>query len=101
MLTPASFLKKDFSLGLFFLWLIQTEKAPGQNRTDANSLEGYRSTIELQARYDYSFTRFSIFSPREKLCFLKKVKKTHSNPSIPSTSEEEIFSEYELAPCFF
>lgn len=37
-------LEKDFSLGLKF-WL----KAPDQNRTDTSSLEGYGSTIELQA----------------------------------------------------
>ncbi len=28
---------------------IDKEKAPDQNRTDTNSLEGYCSTIELQA----------------------------------------------------
>lgn len=56
MLTTASFLIanalscervawKDFGLGLKF-----KTKAPDQNRTDTSSLEGYGSTIELQAR---------------------------------------------------
>lgn len=30
-------------------WFIVKEKAPDQNRTDTSSLEGYGSTIELQA----------------------------------------------------
>ncbi len=30
-------------------------KAPGQNRTDASSLEGYSSTTELQAREEYLY----------------------------------------------
>lgn len=34
---------------LDFPHIFCVEKAPGQNRTDASSLEGYCSTIELQA----------------------------------------------------
>lgn len=30
---------------------MQVDKAPDQNRTDTSSLEGYGSTIELQAQY--------------------------------------------------
>ena len=32
-----------------------SKKAPDQNRTDTNSLEGYCSTIELQARKRVKF----------------------------------------------
>ena len=37
---------QDFGLGL----VIEMNGAPDQNRTDTRSLEGYCSTIELQAR---------------------------------------------------
>lgn len=50
MLTTASSLRlEDFGLG--FIGVYNSEElAPDQNRTDTRSLEGYCSTIELQAQ---------------------------------------------------
>jgi hypothetical protein len=41
------------------------KQAPDQNRTDTSSLEGYGSTIELQARLGTSFYLNRPFFPRE------------------------------------
>ena len=38
------------SIVQFRSWLWMEKWWPGQNRTDASSLEGYGSTIELQAQ---------------------------------------------------
>jgi hypothetical protein len=48
MLTTASSLRENFGLAYGFVYK-KKEKAPDQNRTDTSSLEGYGSTIELQA----------------------------------------------------
>lgn len=46
VLTMASFLEEKISV---LVVLIVSNEAPDQNRTDTSSLEGYGSTIELQA----------------------------------------------------
>ena len=48
MLTTASSLQENFGLAYDIVYK-KKEKAPDQNRTDTSSLEGYGSTIELQA----------------------------------------------------
>lgn len=59
MLTTASHPRVRFRSWLKFGYMKKKE-APGQNRTDASSLEGYSSTTELQARIKqyYAITRF-------------------------------------------
>ncbi len=65
-----SLLKRDFVLRTSSKSqnqpLISTSLAPGQNRTDTNSLEGYGSTIELQA-HERNFRRFPSFFPTKML----------------------------------
>ena len=44
---------------------VYREKAPDQNRTDTSSLEGYGSTIELQAHQKLQlFYQITLFFPR-------------------------------------
>jgi hypothetical protein len=48
-LTTASYLRDKISVLVNNFDFKKVRKAPDQNRTDTNSLEGYGSTIELQA----------------------------------------------------
>ena len=64
-------LRGNFSLGLN--WFIDERKAPDQNRTDTSSLEGYGSTIELQALViPNPYTQRDGFIPRDIVIFFVK-----------------------------
>lgn len=43
------------------MFIKKLKEAPGQNRTDASSLEGYSSTTELQAREINDYVNLLLF----------------------------------------